>query len=138
MTLYPTKEQILETELYFEPSLLEAFKLWKAKYMRSYSSLTDKEKHWAIYRLLHMLCSAGPDRPFCIVMGPVYAYNPASKTIIFGDKPSIVSALHELGHHMFGSEELKACQWSVQLFRTVCPKDYAKLEWDGHMLKKRQ
>jgi len=49
---------------------------------------------------------------------------------------SLLTLLHELGHHFYGDSELLACRFSVWLFREAFPKSYAKLEWDGHVLKR--
>lgn len=49
---------------------------------------------------------------------------------------SIITVLHELGHHFYGESELQACRFSVWLFRAAFPNAYAKLEWEGHTLKR--
>lgn len=49
---------------------------------------------------------------------------------------SILTVLHELGHHFYGDSELQACRFSVWLFRAAFPNAYAKLEWEGHTLKR--
>lgn len=65
-----------------------------------------------------------------------YAYRPSDQTIMLDhNRPSIISALHELGHHLYGDSELQACRFSVWLFKEAFPKSYAKLRWEGHMLK---
>lgn len=64
------------------------------------------------------------------------AYQGATQTIFINKTLSIISALHELGHHLHGSSELLACSLSVHLFKAAFPKAFAKLEWKGHMLIK--
>jgi hypothetical protein len=64
------------------------------------------------------------------------SYNPKNQTIFINESTSIISLLHEFAHHRFGSNELKACRWSVWLFKKTFPKAFQKLKWKGHMLKK--
>lgn len=63
------------------------------------------------------------------------SYNPKEKIIFLDSSCSIISALHEYGHHLYGSSELKACCYSIALFKAVFPIAYSKLKWNGHMLK---
>jgi hypothetical protein len=66
-----------------------------------------------------------------------YAYNP-NEAIIYIDfeKPSVISTLHEFGHHLNGASELDACGFSVWLFKEAFPKSFEQLHFEGHMLKK--
>ena len=79
----------------------------------------------------------GKNKQVSIMFGDKYCFLPKDRLIILDHhNPSIISTLHEIGHAKFGPNELKACAWSVQMFQTVFPKAYSKLEWHGHMLKK--
>ena len=51
-------------------------------------------------------------------------------------KLSVVTYLHEFAHAL-GRDERGACKWSVNLFRRVFPRQYAKLRADGHTLRRR-
>lgn len=65
-----------------------------------------------------------------------YAFHPGTYTIIMdGNRASIISALHELGHALYGTSEVDACAFSIKLFAKVFPTEYSKLEWHGHMLR---
>lgn len=66
-------------------------------------------------------------------------YSPHTRTIrLNGDRLSIVTALHEFAHHLFGRSELKACRWSVWLFRRTFRRTYRRLDWRGHLLVARR
>ena len=66
-----------------------------------------------------------------------YFYDSKNKTIhIDIHKISIISGLHELAHHLYGKSELKACRWSVWLFKICFPQQYKKLKWSNHLLVK--
>jgi len=52
------------------------------------------------------------------------------------NNPSIISLLHEVGHIIHGKSELEACIYSVSIFKNLFPKEYSRLTWNGHMLKK--
>ena len=61
-------------------------------------------------------------------------YSPSQKMITLNGKPSIITCWHELGHHLFGPDELTACIFSISLFKIIFPKAFEKLNWNGHML----
>lgn len=141
--MYPTKEKILAKNPNIEQKFIEITKLWKHNYFRKWSSKSKIEKRNNIELLIWILAMAADamkiksSKKLQLAEGIEYAYNTKKQTIIFErGNPSIISALHELGHHLYGSSELKACRWSIWLFRTCFPKQYEKLNWEGHMLKK--
>lgn len=69
--------------------------------------------------------------------GAVWGYDEDSKTIISDVKNvSIISALHELGHHLFGRSELQASRFAIGIFATSFPKSYGNLKWRGSRLVK--
>lgn len=73
---------------------------------------------------------------------PSSFYNHDQYTIHIDKSKSLISLLHEYGHHLHMSapnnhQELLACIWSIGLFQAVFPKAYAKLDWDNHMLKRK-
>jgi len=49
---------------------------------------------------------------------------------------SVVTFLHEFAHAL-GKDERGACRWSINLFRRVFPRQYARLRADGHVLRRR-
>ena len=63
-------------------------------------------------------------------------YSPATDTIILRGRLSVVSFLHEWGHHLFGRSEYKASGWSLNLFRRIFPRSWARLRFDGHMVRR--
>ena len=50
---------------------------------------------------------------------------------------SVVTYLHEFAHAL-GRDERGACRWSINLFRRVFPEQYARLQADGHTLRRPQ
>ena len=48
---------------------------------------------------------------------------------------SVVTFLHEFAHAL-GKNERGACRWSINLFRRVFPRQYARLQADGHVLRR--
>ena len=48
---------------------------------------------------------------------------------------SVVTFLHEFAHAL-GKDERGACRWSINLFRRVFPRQYARLQADGHVLRR--
>jgi len=50
-------------------------------------------------------------------------------------KLSVVTYLHEFAHAL-GRGEWGACRWSINLFRRVFPGQYARLQANGHTLRR--
>lgn len=143
---YPTKEEILAEPYELSNELYEAIREWKRRYFNGqWKEKTNELKFLALEELIHMICAhSGNDlnHPefethqggWCYESnGPYYVGG-----TIFGEigRPSIISALHELGHHLFGESELNACRFSTSIFMKCFPNSYKNLIWDGHMLKK--
>lgn len=134
MSLYPTKEEILARPLLFKRELLAATKAWKAEhYDGSWATKTQEQKIASLCTLVDVLDNGR--RSVKVSIGLVYRYFPAQRLLeIDGRNPSIISTIHEMGHHVRGWSELEACRYSVFMFQKVFPKAYAKLTWKGHML----
>lgn len=60
-------------------------------------------------------------------------YIPSCHRIVLTGKLSVVTFLHEFAHAR-GMDERRACRWSINLFRKVFPRQYARLQSQGHML----
>ena len=48
-------------------------------------------------------------------------------------KPSVITLFHEMAHAL-GRGEQGACRWSLNLFRRVFPRQFARLNAQGHTL----
>lgn len=134
--MYPTKKEILSKPFVFTKEILDMTANWKKIYLKNIKKKTENEKLTEITILLLLI--AGPAKP-AILLGTKYCYDTVGKTV-FLDKTraSVISALHELGHHLYGNSELEACRFSVWLFKTIFPEFYKKLKWVDHLLVKKQ
>lgn len=136
MSRYPTKEEILEewTGEGLLPFLI--LKDWKRKFWKGWGKKTEAGKNVALDVLLDDLCNIRTGRPNWDFRNGPPCFDPVSSTIHLDiNNPSVLSTLHEFGHWLYGPSELKSCRFSVHLFKDVFPKDYARLRWEGHMLK---
>lgn len=137
-TLYHTQEEIEKCKFKPTKEQEKIGKLWKS--FHEYGKfLTDKkEREIAIKRLcFELLKTVGYhyiDVQF--VEGIKSSCFLAGQNKIWLKDRSIITALHETAHAMYGPSELKACSWSIKLFKTMFPEEYEKLHWEGHMLKK--
>lgn len=131
---YPTREEILAEEPTYTPQIIERMKAFKKFWRRAEGNNELREQH--LRELLFDLNVLFAGEPLTIVRGDAYCYQPAAKKLMISDPLSIISGLHELGHHLMGSSEKDACRFSVHLFKQTFPVAYSKLRWDGHMLKK--
>ena len=141
---YPTKAEILTKIDKFEIDK-EHFKLlsgWKTVFWKKNDN--QESKVLALSILVDMLTknkvitTYEPGAHTCCFVrvgqiGQTYVKIP---TIVINKSLSILSTLHEVGHYFHGDSELKACLYSIKLFKKVFPKAFKKLKWDGHMLKK--
>ena len=137
MPNYPTKEEILAREHLFKRELLANLKQWKREhYNGSWGTKTLEQKVASLVEMVDVLDDR--QRTVRVTVGEIFRYFPGQRTLeIDGRNPSIVSTLHEMGHHVKGHSELAACRWSVWLFKKVFPRAYEQLEWQGHMLRRR-
>lgn len=136
---YPTKEEILAYKYTPDKRTVRILEDWKKE---SWKEAKDKDirfKRMSLARLIEELNLSYDNVETAhvdVTDLPTCFYKPDTRTIYLDNSGSIISALHEYGHHLFGGEELMACVFSVNLFKEVFPKAYAKLRWEGHMLKK--
>ena len=133
--MYPTKEEILKTPFEFTHETLNLTANWKKDYLKDIRQKTDSEKLTEITILIYLLAG---QISVTVRLGTKYSYDLVDR-VLFLDKahPSVISALHELGHHLYGDSELEACRFSVWLFKTIFPEFYGKLSWVGHLLVKK-
>lgn len=139
--MYPTKEEIINNIKKQPPTTLHITLVndWKqAYYFKKWNKLKKEEKQQTIYILLQNIWArCGTKQTLKIIWDKTkqWSHNPDTNTIT-GTNPSIVSALHEIGHALFGASELTVCTYSIGLFKTCFPKEYGRLNWEGHMLLK--
>ena len=101
-------------------------------YEKQWKNKTKREKFNSL-NLLAEMCGES-----ITVEEGTYSYNIKTRTIkIEVENPSIISTLHEIGHALLGPNELYACAWSTQYFKLCFPREYEKLKWEGHMLRKK-
>lgn len=136
--MYPTKEEILVKKPKFKKGTIHVVKAWKRNNIKGWKYKTAEEKFKALKSLIKGLEDVYENPVKEVIAGDDDMYDVKDKSIyITKDRPSIISALHEFGHHILGASELKACIFSVWLFKICFPGLYAKLEWSDHLLVKR-
>ena len=143
-TKYPTKEQILKNLPRCPNKVLDLIEdEWSYEYKISWKRKTNAEKHHGIMSLISIVC-AGLSVP--IKEWPKYVLVSSKHGWAWGiherqgtifapiNNPSVISALHELSHHLNGESELKACRFSTMIFKAAFPGWYKRLVWKGHRL----
>lgn len=130
MTAYPTMEEIMAEEMSLDGKTVEILLQWKRDCWKDWNNQTQFEQWVNLLILIQRLAY-----PIFFEKGKKYSYNDTTKTLtIDKDHPSLISTLHEIGHHLYGPSELLACRFSVQLFKAVFPGSFKKLKVDGHRL----
>lgn len=109
---------------------------WKEKYFKNWKEQSNKKKEKAIKKLLLTINKEKKGKTLKIIINNNYPSCYSNNTIIL-ENYSIITALHELGHHLNGESELKACRYSIWIFKTVFKTDFEKLEFKGHLLTKK-
>lgn len=137
---YPTKQEILDNIFTPPKDIIDYIIKWKNN---DWNKIINRRKVIKFVALKNLATGLAKKlgKPVIVNMDwEAYScyYNNLSQTIYINKTVSIISTLHELGHHLFGPSELKACIWSVSLFKATFPKAYKKLEWKGHLLIKSQ
>ena len=136
---YPTQEEIMNSPVKHKKETLKAVKGWRQLVWKEVKNGNPREKFDGLARLINII-SMVYNKPCIVIFEPDgqigCRYNPVTKTIVIDRSLSIVSTLHELAHHLFGENEKIACRWSIWLFKKVWPKAFAKLRWEGHLLKR--
>lgn len=137
--MYPTKEEILKEKPKFRKGTILITNLWKTTAFKGWK----KEENWVktekLGLLIEALSALHRKKSPGIILGHEYCFDIRQKAICLDiNNPSIISSLHELGHYLYGSSELKACRWSIWLFKECFPELYKQLEWKKHMLVKKK
>jgi hypothetical protein len=134
-TKYPTKTTIINCKIVPTKTDIKMTKIWKETIWRM--SKNTEEKIKTIKILLQLLSQSHNIKTRTIFKSkvPSACYSKKYNTIILNNC-SIISALHEMGHAIYGKSELKACSWSIKLFQKSFPIAFKKLTWKGHLLIK--
>ena len=116
---------------------LVILEIWKQTCFKGWSKIPEKEKEIKLKALINLInkTKKGKQLKIKFEKSQISHYNPNKRQIILNNC-SIITALHELGHHLFGDSELKACRYSVWMFKETFPKTFANLHFNGHLLTK--
>ena len=132
---YPTKDEIINCKTTPTKHDIEITKIWKKEMWKKHKHIKNKIEK---LKILLFIIAKTHNKEIKIEFNPKIpsaCYSKKYNTIILNNY-SIISALHELGHAIYGKSELKACSWSIKLFRYSFPVAFDKLHWEGHQLKK--
>ena len=134
---YPSPTQIEAyggEEVQFSDELISLVMDWKKKTWYPLKRDGVFGKMYALYILVQLL-NEHYDMSIRMDIGPD-CYQPTKKRILLVS-PSVITTLHEFGHALFGDDELRACAYSVHLFKRTFPKAWEQLTWDGHVLRRK-
>lgn len=132
---YPaTVAEVLSDSIRYNPAALRAVRdLRRAKPWRG----TPVERFRKFGACLRALVDAYGLEPVHLVLSARDCYEPATRKIYLNaHNLSVVSLLHEFAH-VRGADERQACRWSINLFRRVFPRSFARCEHRGHTLVRR-
>jgi len=147
---YPPTTQVDDT-LQYRPETMRIMKKWRDEIKpyrpREYSPDAVQKKLKKFTKLSDTLANIYGIRPPKIRVGTMNAqtwnqpmssgssnYSPGTHTITINGKFSVVTFLHEFGHAR-GFDEPDAVTWSVNLFKRIYPRSFARLHAHGHTLQ---
>jgi hypothetical protein len=134
--MYPTKEEILNSNWKVDQLDIKIIKKWKKEDWIKVNKKEEPLKQEALKRLLNQINKNHGDTSFSVTFNKTKdCYNQRKKEINLS-KTSIITALHELAHHIYGASELKACCFSIFLFKKTFKKSFNNLTWNKHLLIK--
>lgn len=135
---YPeTVLEVIDDSMRFKASALRAVRAFaKSKPWRG--SLDERKVKFSTLNkaLAEAYGIQVPDIQFGIIDGSSSGgshYIPSQHRIVLVGRLSVVTFLHEFGHARSKGER-SACRWSINLFRRLFPRQFARLVGQGHML----
>lgn len=138
MNKYPTKRKILNHKPEIKEFSLLTLQTWKKECLKGWNKNSKNDKLFKLKFLIKTMNDANNGELLEIKNGKRYCYDTKNKIIYQNtENPSIISALHELAHHLLGPDELKTCAWSIHHFIFAFPKQYKNLKWKKHLLVKK-
>ena len=135
---YPTKQKILSTKPPINKKTITTTLQWKQEFIKNWNKKTNPQKIKELNILITKINLIYNKNNIKIKKHNQYHYNQQTQTIYHNkNKPSIISSLHELAHHLYGKSETKACSWSIHLYTLCFPQQYKNLTWNNHLLIKK-
>lgn len=136
---YPqTVAEVIDDAIRFKPAVLAAVHAFKVSH--PWRGSLD-ERHAKFRKLYADLSAVYGIAPPHLVFGNDHvsdsgssAYLPQMRTVVLRGRLSVVTALHEYAH-VLGKDEHQACRWSVNLFKRVWPRLFARCHHERHMLR---
>lgn len=123
---YPSSEEILNNPINHKKEVLQTIYEWKLSNRKLNNEI-------ALINLINALSKIYNVQVNLKFNAKWAHFNQETNTIHLANK-SILTALHEFAHKVYGSSEFKACRWSAWLFIKSFPERMRKMEWKGHLL----
>lgn len=132
-------ERILETPVEYPAHVIDVMKEFK-KYHKL-GTESDESRLDAMSILVREIASAYQVQAPIIRMDRIdgsssadSCYSQNDHSITMRGKLSIITFLHEVAHAILSHNEHQARVWSLNLFKRIYPKSFAKLQGDGHFM----
>lgn len=135
---YPaTVAECLDDSIRYRRATLAAARAYRELRPWSGPRAVRERKLWVLHEALCLIY--GVDVPLVIQSGAGCSggsnFNTSTGRITLRGRLSVVTYLHEFAHALGKLEEREACRWSINLFRRVFPRQFARLRAEGHTLR---
>lgn len=142
--MYPTKEEILANLRPLDKRTVLAMRFFKDTFYVSWRIQSNNLKLLSLKALVDSICILMEEEvPDVKISHFGYSYleedvdEGKNAVIYLGPEASILSTLHELGHHLYGPSELDAQVFAVSCYKIINPT-LKGLQWKGHLLVQTQ
>lgn len=134
---YPRSvDEVLDESMRFRGAVLRAVKAFRRSKPFRGELAERREKFGTLHGKLCEIYGTRTRLEFNAGRPANGSYSPLEDVIRLDGKLSVITYLHEFAHSIFGSDEVQACRWSVNLFRRLFPRSYARLVPVGHTLRR--
>jgi hypothetical protein len=124
---------VLNSSRKYKPDVLRAVRAFKRAKPWTGTASEIRDKYLALHAELCRIYAKRTTLAFePSAVGSSFYIHDFDKIVLVG-RPSVVTYLHEFGHAL-GKDERQTCAWSLNLFRRVFPRNFARCEFQGHML----
>ena len=129
---YPaTVAEVLDQTKTYRPAALRALRRFKRS--KPWRGNRGERLGKRIVLLVELSRAYGIPTP-TLVVGQRDSYTYGAHVLSLGPRMSVLSLLHEFAHAKGIRSERGACAWSINLFRRIFPRSFARLVPVGHTL----
>ena len=128
MPKYPTAKEVFAVDPKIKKVVINIVLSWKKEFYKDWKGTPTKEKKGRLKVLILAITVIAFNKLVIIEEGNQDCYRQDLTTIYLNKtNPTILAALHETAHFLYGKSELKAWRWSAFLYKRCFPSSFKSL-----------